>query len=150
MSNIIYRPATKDDIPFLAAIRAKNWGDEEYWDQRITGYFNGAHHPQQALQPRILFVALDKDVIIGWIAGHLTRRLECDGELEWIDVIETYRRRGIASELVGVLAKWFIGQQVYKICVDPGNEIAREFYRKNGAGKLNEHWMYWEDIRNIK
>ena len=149
MSTILYREATSEDIPFLAKIRAKNSGTEEGWTNRITGYLEGTIHPQQALKPRIIYVALDGSSIIGFIAGHLTRRLECEGELEWIDVAEGYRRAGIASELVRVLAKWFIRQSVHKICVDPGNEAARKFYRSNGAENLNQHWMYWDDIRDV-
>jgi ribosomal protein S18 acetylase RimI-like enzyme len=149
MSNVLYRQAAKQDIPFLAKIRAKNRGSEEYWDNRISGYLDGTHNPQQALPPRIIYIAADKDAIIGFIAGHLTRRLDCEGELEWIDTIEEYRRRGIASELVRILAKWFVQQNACKICVDPGDEMARKFYKKNGAEALNEHWMYWNDIRTI-
>jgi ribosomal protein S18 acetylase RimI-like enzyme len=145
--NILYREATKQDILFLAKIRAKNSGTEESWISRISGYMDCTVHPQQALKPRIMYIVSDNDKIIGFIAGHLTRRFECDGELEWIDVIKEYRRNGIAWELVKLLAKWFIEQKAYTICVDPGNETARQFYRKNGAEPLNNHWMVWKDIR---
>ncbi len=91
-------------------------------------------------------MAIKDDAIIGFIAGHLTKRFECDGELEWIDVLSQGRRKGIASELVLELADWFKKQNAFKICVDPGNEIARKFYFKNGAEKLNEHWMFWNNI----
>lgn len=107
---------------------------------------NLAHRPQQALASRIMCVATENEKIIGLIAGHLTRRLDCEGELEWIDVDTSYRRKGIASELVRVLAKWFEEQGAYKICVDPGNESARKFYAANGAENLNTHWMYWKDM----
>jgi GNAT superfamily N-acetyltransferase len=108
-----------------------------------------AHHPQQALMPRIIYVAIENETIVGFIAGHLTKRYECDGELEWIDVISKYRRNEIASELVRLLAKWFIEQNAFKICIDPGNITARQFYGKNGAEPLNEHWMVWKDINVV-
>ena len=149
MQGILYREATIQDVPVLAKIRARNSGTEEAWNNRISGYIDSTHNPQQALKTRVIYVASANDTIIGFIAGHLTRRYGCDGELEWIDVIAEYRRRGIATELVSILAKWFIAQNSYKICIDPGNEATRLFYKKNGAGSLNKHWMVWNDIRTI-
>jgi GNAT superfamily N-acetyltransferase len=141
-----FRLATVDDIPSMARLRSLGWGDIEYWIPRITAYMNGTNNPQKALPPRVLYVAVDDDKIIGLIAGHLTTRLDCEGELEWIDVDTEYRRKGIASELVKILAKWFAENNARKVCVDPGNDVARAFYTANGAGNLNAHWMYWENI----
>jgi GNAT superfamily N-acetyltransferase len=149
MSDIAYMEITGKDISSLAKIRAKNSGTEEYWNDRIAGYLACTVNPQKALQPRIIYVAHEDNVIIGFIAGHLSHRFECDGELEWIDVIQEYRNAGIASELVKILARWFIDYNCFTICVDPGNEIARHFYKKNGAELLNEHWLFWKDIRMI-
>jgi GNAT superfamily N-acetyltransferase len=143
---IQYRIATESDIPSLARLRSLGWGDVNYWIPRITAYMNGTNNPQQALAPRVVYAACEDDKVIGLIGGHLTRRLGCEGELEWIDVDTEYRRKGIASELVKVLAKWFAEQNAKKICVDPGNDNARKFYAANGAGNLDQHWMYWEDI----
>ncbi|HNR09101.1 MAG TPA: GNAT family N-acetyltransferase [Saprospiraceae bacterium] len=149
MSSIIYRNAEDEDISHLAEIRANRSATKEYWFDRIQKYSIGLVNPQEALPPRVIYLALDGNKVVGFVAGHLTRRLNCDGELQWIDTVDTYRKKGIASNLIGVLAKWFIGQQAYKICVDPGDEIARNFYLKNGANNLNEHWLYWPDIRTI-
>ena len=149
MIDVLYRAATKPDISFLAKIRAKNWGTEQYWIDRITGYLNGTSNPQQSLPQRIIYVGCHGEQIIGFIAGHLTRRFNCDGELEWIDVMEEHRRKGIASGLVRCLARWFVEKEAYKICIDPGNDDARTFYRNLGAASLDKHWMYWNDIRRI-
>jgi GNAT superfamily N-acetyltransferase len=149
MSSILYRPAVPGDIPSLAGIRAINRGTQEYWNDRITGYMEYRVNPQRALKPRILYTALADELIIGFIAGHLTQRFDCDGELEFIDTLEAFRRKGVATNLVNMLAKWFIDQGAYNICVDPGNEIARIFYKKNGAEMLNKHWIVWKDIRNL-
>jgi ribosomal protein S18 acetylase RimI-like enzyme len=146
---IQYRIATPSDIPSLALLRSLGWGDVGYWIPRITAYMNGENNPQMALAPRIVYVAIENNEIIGLIAGHLTRRLDCEGELEWIDVDTEYRRKGIASELVRLLARWFKEQNAGKICVDPGNEPARKFYAATGAENLNAHWMYWKDISII-
>lgn len=146
---IDFRIARPDDILSLARLRSQGWGDVDYWTPRITAYMNGTSNPQKALPERVVYVATDGEKVIGLIAGHLTRRLDCQGELEWIDVDTTYRRKGIASELVRELAWWFAGKKANKICVDPGNDIARRFYADNGATNLNTHWMYWEDIATV-
>jgi ribosomal protein S18 acetylase RimI-like enzyme len=146
---IQYRTATPSDIPSLARLRSLGWGEEQYWIPRITAYMNGENNPQMALPQRVVYVAEESGKVIGLIAGHLTRRLDCEGELEWIDVATEYRRKGIASKLVGILAEWFMEQNVRKVCVDPGNEAARKFYTANGAENLNAHWMYWKDIRSL-
>ena len=149
MPNVSYRKVKTEDIPFLAKIRAANWETEDFWNYSISSYLNNTRNPQKALKERVLYVALVDSAIVGFIAGHLSTRYDCQGELEWIDVTEQYRRDGIASALVKILAAWFIEHKAYKVCIDPGNEIARKFYSKNGAKDLNDHWMFWNDIRNI-
>lgn len=61
---------------------------------------------------------MDSDRLVGFIAGHLTRRYGCDGELQWVDVISEHRRIGVASELLCLLAEWFVGQKAFRICVN--------------------------------
>lgn len=143
---IHYRIATESDIPSLARLRTLLRGTIDGWAPYIKGYMDGMTNPQKALAPRVVYVATDGEQVVGWIAGHLTTRLGCDGELQWIDVDTEHRRKGIASELVKMLAGWFAEQNAKKICVDPGNDDSRKFYAANGAGNLNQHWMYWEDI----
>ena len=152
MPDFQYREATVDDLPAMARIRAEDWETEEYWMNRISGYLTGDHNPQQALGPRIIYVALDGEVIAGFIAGHLTQRYACSGELEWINVIESYKRKGIASNLFRLLASWFIFHKAYRVCVDvdPTNLNARKFYKRHSATELNKYWLVWDDIRGIR
>jgi ribosomal protein S18 acetylase RimI-like enzyme len=149
--SVIYREASKADVPEMARIRAAEWGDEEYWRKRIVGYMDNEIDPQKALKPRVNYVALENGYVVGLIAGHLTRRHECHGELEWINVAEKVRGSGIAGELLRRLAVWFVEQKASKICVDvqPTNTVARKFYRRHGAEDLNPHWMVWNDIRVV-
>jgi GNAT superfamily N-acetyltransferase len=118
---------------------------------RITRYLSGEHSPQHALAPRAAFVAVIDDAVVGLVSGHRTHRYGCDGELQWIDVIEDVRGRGIASKLLTTIAGWFVEQAATRICVnvDPENVAARKFYSKHGAQPLKEHWMVWEDVRRI-
>jgi ribosomal protein S18 acetylase RimI-like enzyme len=82
---------------------------------------------------------------------HLTRRYECDGELQWINVVPAYRGQGIAADLLAKAAGWFAVMKASRICVDvdPANTVARRFYQRHGAEPLNAHWLVWPDIRSV-
>jgi ribosomal protein S18 acetylase RimI-like enzyme len=58
--------------------------------------------------------------------------------------------RGIASELLFRLAKWFVAHHAYRVCVDvgPSNQTARRLYARHGAEDLKTHWMVWKDVRS--
>jgi len=111
----------------------------------------GEIHPQKALKPRVTYVAIEDGLVVGFIAGHLTQRHKCEGELEWINVVAEKRGSGIASELLRRLAEWFVEEKALKICVDvqPANTVARRFYREHGAEDLKPHWMVWNDVRIV-
>ena len=144
-----YRIARQPDAPAMARIRAAGPQTEEAWTARISAYLAGEHHPQHALLPRVSYVALDGDSVVGYIAGHLSRRYGCAGELQWIKVTPEQRGTGVAGELLRLLTKWFAKHEAFRICVnvDPANIAARRFYAKHGAEKLNEQWLVWNDIR---
>lgn len=143
-----YREAKLNDNVGIAKLLSTP-ETEDFWINRVTRYFNKEHHPQQALLPRVIFIANDGQTLVGVIAGHLTKRFGCQGELQWINVTDQYRRKRIASELLIRLAKWFVSQNALSICVDVGSEVGRSFYLKHGAQQLNEHWMIWKDIRVV-
>jgi GNAT superfamily N-acetyltransferase len=147
--SITYRQVEHDDISALALIRAADWGTVEFWIDRITRYVEGSYNPMQSLAPRIIFTALEGSKPIGFIAGHLTRRYDCDGELQWISIAEEYRGRGIASQLFYGLAGWFADHHVIRVCVncDTGSDHVAGFFSHHGAVQLNRHWLMWYDIR---
>lgn len=149
--SFVIRQAEETDVAAMAAIRAREWETQAYWEARIGGYLSGQRSPQQALPARAVFVAVDGGVVAGFVAGHRTRRYGCDGELEWINVVRESRGKGIAGALLAAMAGWFAAEQLLRVCVDvePGNAAARRLYGKYGAGALNVHWMVWEDIRVI-
>ena len=132
----------------MARLRAALWGTEEYWRSRIAAYLAGEHAPRQGLATRVAFVAEEDRKIVGLIAGHLTRRFGCAGELQWIDVAAERQRAGVASELLRWLAAWFGERGARRVCVDvaPNNAGAREFYRRKGAQDLRPSWMVWPDM----
>jgi len=146
---ITIRPTEIRDVPGMAAIRAAEWETQAFWEQRISGYLAGTHNPQQALPERAAFVAEDAGAIIGFVAGHRTRRFGCEGELEWINVAARHRERGIAGQLFAPMAGWFVEQHAFRVCVNvtPENTAARALYGKLGAVPFKEFWMVWTDIR---
>jgi predicted GNAT family acetyltransferase len=133
----------------MAAIRAQEWGTESFWTDRIGLYLSGEHSPPEALPARAAFVAMDGTKLVGFVAGHRTRRLGCDAELQWVNVVEEKRGRGIADGMMAKIGTWFVEQNAVRVCVnvDPRNTAARKLYARCGAQPLNDLWMIWEDAR---
>lgn len=146
---IALRPFEHVDLPAMAAIRAQEWETETFWAHRIGLYLSGEHSPRQALPARAAFVALDGAELVGFVAGHRTRRRACDGELQWVNVARERRGQGAAGKLIGRIGEWFVEQNACRVCVNvaPGNTAARTLYARHGAQPLDEHWMIWEDSR---
>lgn len=132
----------------MAELRAGDWGTQEYWQHRIKDYLGRQVDPGEALSPRAAFVCADDKRVVGLVAGHLTRRFGCEGELQWISVRPEYRGRGVAAGLLRRMAEWFVAHKARSICVDvePANHVARRFYARHGAVDLRPHWMVWKDI----
>lgn len=150
MGGFTYREATAADVPNIARSRASDpeWGPA---DPRTASYLEGKHHPQRALPARVAYLALQGDEVVGYIAGHLTQRYDCDGELQYLWVAINHRRAGIATQLLRLLAQWFKERAAVRVCVDvsPDNSSARSFYAHFGAVELNPHWLVWYDIRGL-
>jgi len=60
-------------------------------------------------------------------------------------------RNGVASELLRLLAGWFGGQGVSRVCVgvDEDNAGARSFLAHHGAQKLNNSFLKWPEIDEV-
>lgn len=144
-----HRLARQSDAAAVVRLRAANLRSEDAWTVHIAAYLAKEHHARQAPPPRAAYVAFQGDAIAGYIAGHLTRRYNCDGELQWINVTPEHRGTGVAADLLRRLAKWFVKQKAPRVCVDvePDNIVARRFYQKHGAQTLTGHWLFWPDIK---
>lgn len=142
-----FRVATAPDVPRMAECRSRDPAAGPA-DARMAAYFRGEHHPQQALAPRIGFVALDEEMVVGYTAGHLTTRFRCEGEVQYLFIAPEYRRRGIATALLRLMAAWFREQGVGRVCVnvDADSPAAQPFYSALGALPLRPHWSVWGDI----
>jgi ribosomal protein S18 acetylase RimI-like enzyme len=148
MSPLLCREASLDDTPAMARLREASGWTEGAPEARMRLYLLGEHHPQKALAPRVAYVAEADGAIVGFIAGHLTTRFGCEGELQWLLVAPAHRGGGPAGQLLLALAGWFGRQGAARVCVNVAreNERARRFYRRHGAQELGEHWMVWQQI----
>ena len=149
-SPVRFRVATSVDAPAMAQCRSTDPVAGPA-DSRMAAYFDGHHHPQEAMPPRIGFVATDGDAVVGYIAGHRTTRHGCAGEVQYLFVAPDYRRRGIATALLRLLADWFEKEGIRKVCVcvDADSPAAAPFYTSLGASPIRKYWRAWEDIRVV-
>jgi GNAT superfamily N-acetyltransferase len=147
--SITYRKALLTDVPAMAALPEPGDAGGDPPD-RMLSYLAGQSHPRHALPPRAMWVAESGGAIAGYAAGHLTRRFDCQGELQWIYVAREYRRSHVGTELFLLVAKWFVELNALRVCVDVGDDAARPFYRQLGAVDLNKHWMVWNDISRVR
>jgi ribosomal protein S18 acetylase RimI-like enzyme len=100
---VSFRPASAADVAAMAACRSRDPQGGPA-DERMGAYFRGEHHPHLALPPRTGFVALANDAVVGYIAGHLTTRHDCQGEVQYLFVSSEFRRQGIARRLIQLMA----------------------------------------------
>lgn len=124
MREIRYRRAEAADVPSLALLPGQGEPGGAA-DKRMLPYLLGQHHPQQALGPPVMWMALDGELPIGYIAGHLTRRFDCDGELQYLYVLPAHR-----------------GGEVRRACF----ASLRADSTRHAATELRKHWLVWEDI----
>jgi GNAT superfamily N-acetyltransferase len=145
--DIHFRVATSADVAGMAQCRLSDPAAGPA-DSRMAAYLDGRHHPQQALPPRVGFVALAADSMVGYVAGHLTTRHNCAGEVQYLFVAPAYRRRGIATALIRLMAGWFRDQGAAKVCVclDDDSPAAQPFYANLGAIPIKRLWYAWDDI----
>jgi ribosomal protein S18 acetylase RimI-like enzyme len=152
MHSQLIREATLADVPLMASLRDKSGWRGGANAERMTMYLSNEHHPQYALPQRVAFIAVQNRELKGYIAGHLTTRFGCQGELQWILVDPEFRGGSVASELLIRMAEWFSRSKSNRVCVnvEPENVRARAFYRRHGATELSEYWLQWSDILEVQ
>ena len=145
--DIRFRRASAADAPAMAACRRTD-PTAGPADPRMAAYFDGHHHPQEALPARTGYVALADDAVVGYIAGHLTTRHGCAAEVQYLFVAPEFRGRGVATALLRLLADWFVAKGAVKVCVcvDADSPAARPFYESAGASPFRRFWYVWDDI----
>jgi ribosomal protein S18 acetylase RimI-like enzyme len=148
MDTVLVRPARAEDVPAMARLRAASGWDGGAGESTMRRYLSGEHHPQQARASRAAFLAESADQLVGFIAGHLTTRFGCEGELQWLLVAPAHRGGPAAAALLAALAAWFEAAGAARVCVNvaPKNIQGRRFYARHGAEELSEYWMVWPAI----
>jgi GNAT superfamily N-acetyltransferase len=75
----------------------------------------------------------------------------CEGEVQYLYVAPQARRHGVAAQLLQLLAEWFNGRGIRRVCVNVDVESAgaAPFYLAARARPLNRHWYVWDDIRSV-
>ncbi|MBA4293072.1 hypothetical protein C0431_08880 [bacterium] len=138
-------PAQPEDTQFLASLRSGGYQLE----QTMLGYLEGSYSPRFAQGDRAVFVAWFETQRAGYVAGHRTTRFGCEGELQWLNVAEAFRGKGVADALIQRVLDWFLSNSIFKVCVnvDPDNIAGRKVYFRNGASELDSHWLIWLDLR---
>jgi GNAT superfamily N-acetyltransferase len=117
---------------------------------RWSTYFNG-QSPASAKPERVIYKAIIGGKIVGYIAGHLTIRYEKDAEIQSFYILREYQRKGIGAKLLAEFLGWLQIQNAVSLCVgiDSTNPY-QAFYHKYGAGYLNPHWMFWDDVEELR
>jgi GNAT superfamily N-acetyltransferase len=141
-------PAQLEDVPLLASLR----GGGGQLEQTMRGYMQGSYSPQFAEADRIVFVARIDNEFAGYVSGHRTTRFNCDGELQWLNVAEAFRGKGVSDALIQRVVEWFLSNSIFNVCVnvEPDNIAGRKVYFRHGASELDSHWLVWPDQRMKK
>lgn len=150
--DLTFRAVSAPDVPAMTRCRQGEPAGGPV-DPRMSAYFEGLHHPQESLSPRTGFAAFDGDQVIGYIAGHRTKRHDCEGEVQYLFVAPAHRRRGIAGELLSLLADWFGAQGARQVCIAVAADSPPEckpFVEELGARPLRRHWHAWDDIGAVR
>src|SRR5438270_8946534 len=112
-----YRLATTADAEAVARLHADSWrrtyrglyGDE-FLDGDLVGERLGVWRPRLADPPRNQFVCLAEadGGLAGFICGYADEDAEWGSLIDNLHVSIDFRRTGIASELMGRAADWFM------------------------------------------
>lgn len=88
-------------------------------------------------QDRAVLIAIDQDEPIGMITGRIYRTLlikvrRQEGRISNLFVLPGHRKKGVATELVRELLKWFREKKIKDVClaVHSGNVPALEMFSK--------------------
>lgn len=99
-------------------------------------YFKGM------LKNEIVYVALDEDRVVGYLAGsintqssYITKTL---AEVDNMLVLEEYRKYGIGTKLINKFKEYCMQNEIEEIKVTASykNQNAIEFYKKNGFNEF--------------
>lgn len=158
---ISYREATIDDAASIAQTEVESKRasipevvseiemDYDWSFNRWTGYINKTTSPGSALDPRIIYLACDKETVVGYAACHHTTKQGIEAELQSIYVLKEYQGQGIGSALLKRIVEWLLA--------DGKKSLLAGFYDKNSYvafyKKLRENLAngpcIWYDLQEL-
>ncbi len=103
---------------------------------------NGEKYFNDMLNNEIVYIALDKANVIGYLAGsinvqgsYVTKTL---AEIDNMFVLESYRKDGIGTKLINAFKEYCIQNKIeeLKVTASAKNENALSFYKKNGFNEF--------------
>ena len=157
-----YRMAKFDDLKRIAEVESRaqtesvpsplepNEIDREARYNWWVNYFNRTGELQEAEIRRVIFVAMIKLNIVGYIAGHLLSHGDIQGEIQSMQILKPQGGKGVGKNLLEHLAKWFKNQGVSSVCVSvSGQNPYKKFYMQYGATRVNESSFAWVDIGQV-
>ena len=157
-----YRMAKTDHLKRIAEIEIRSQTEphqsfeEKYrtdYDARCqwwSDYMNRDNHIEKISVHRVIFVAMIKLNIVGYIAGHLSSRPDPQGEIQSMNILKPQWGKGAEVNLLRVLARWFKSRGVTSVCVKVAvHNPYKEFYTQHGATALNDSLYRWDDIDKV-
>lgn len=148
MENIIIRKATMNDLKSIQKLNNSLF-DLEFneFDNTLKQFWpfekEGKEYFQNMIKNEIVFVAQDKEKVIGYLAGSICEQMsyktENFAELDNMYIDDKYRRFGIGTSLISEFKKYCIEKNIQNIQVTAHaqNHRAIQFYIKNGFEDYN-------------
>jgi GNAT superfamily N-acetyltransferase len=134
------RESTVDDAPSLAALSSQ------------LGYVTTAAEIRSRLysiqnsEQDVVYVAVVGNVIVGWVHGFCTLRLESGwfSEVGGIVVDENYRSNSVGKMMLDKLKQWSLGKGMaaLRVRVKKERTEAHNFYLKQGFTKTKDQMVY--------
>ena len=154
-----YRMAKAEDLKRIAEIEMRSRKDAtlpcpderqaDFENRRRwwTSYFNRSEGLENLDAHRVIFVAMIKLNVVGYIAGHLTSQPDPRGEIQSMHILEPQRGKGVEVNLLRKLGWWFKRQGIASVCVDvTEHNPYKEFYAQHGATAVSDSVYQWDDI----
>ena len=115
-----------------------------------SDYLSPANPSEKTGIHRVIYVAMIKLNIVGYIAGHLTSQPDPQGEIQSMHVLKPQWGKGADVNLLRKLAKWFKIRGAASVCVHLAKDSPyRQFYAQHGATVVCDSLYRWNDIGKL-
>ena len=140
----------RSHMEFPPAIRGKCQADLDSRYRWWSDYFSPANSSDKISVHRVIYVAMIKLNIVGYIAGHLTSQRDTQGEIQSMNILKPQWGKGADVNLLRKLAKWFKFRGAASVCVRLAEDSPyRQFYAQHGATVVSDSLYRWDDIGKL-